>query len=188
MAAGHNRQRLVGFMDDLKSLRVLVVTAKPHVAELLRQVLAIAGVSDMVVSPNGPDAIARLAAEMFDAVFRDDAAARDTGGDFGHAARRGDGVLDPMLPIFLVCAGPRRRDVEAARDLGYTDVLTRPVSAATITRKLTQAVTRPRPFIVATEFFGPDRRSETRAAFRGKDRRKRQPKKMKVARSETVRI
>jgi two-component system, chemotaxis family, chemotaxis protein CheY len=163
---------------DLRNLRVLVVSAKPHVVQLLRQVLGIAGVTDIEVAEDGPAAIALLRQQMFDAALCDEAAAQ---GDFGHDARRAPGLLDPMMPIFLVCAGPRRRDVERARDKGYTNVLTRPVSAATIARKLHLAVTRPRPFIVAPEFFGPDRRVEARSQARRNDRRKRQPKKIKVA-------
>jgi hypothetical protein len=102
-------------------------------------------------------------------------------GDFGHAARRTPDLIDPMLPIFLVCAGPRRRDVEMARDVGNTDVLTRPVSAKTIMRELHLAVAEPRPFIAASDFFGPDRCTGARSHFRGSDRRKRQPRKVKVA-------
>jgi two-component system chemotaxis response regulator CheY len=166
---------------DLKSLQVLMVSARPHVAQVLRQVLTIAGVGDIALAADGRSAIAMLREKVFDAVFCDEASARDTGEDFGRAARRSDGLLDPMLPVFLVYGGPRRRDVEIARDQGYTDVLTRPISAATIMRKLRVAIARPRPFIVAPEFFGPDRRAEARGSFRGNERRKRQPRKMKVA-------
>ncbi len=166
---------------EFKSRKVLLVTAKPHVAQILRQVLGIAGVGEIVAVADGAAAIGLLRNQLFDAVFCDDAAARDTGEDFGTAARRSEGVIDSMVPVFLVCAGPRRRDVEAARDRGYNDVLTRPLSAATVTRKLRLAVERPRPFIVAPEFFGPDRRSGARDAFRGEDRRKRTPRKVKVA-------
>ena len=163
---------------DLKSLHVLLVCAKPHVAQVMRQVLGIAGILDVELAADAPAAIERLRHECFDAVFCDEAVGES---DFGRAARRSEGLLDPMLPIFLVYGGPRRRDVETARDLGYTDVLTRPVSATTIMRKLRLAVERPRPFIVAPEFFGPDRRAETRGHVRRNDRRKRQPKKIKIA-------
>src|ERR1700742_2528568 len=97
---------------DFKSLKVLIVSAKPHVAQVLRQVLGIAGVTDIVTVADGNTALELLSNQVFDAAFCDDAAANDTGGDFGTAARKSDGVLDSMLPVFLVCAGARRRDVE----------------------------------------------------------------------------
>ncbi|MGH6872483.1 MAG: response regulator [Rhizomicrobium sp.] len=168
-------------MIDYRSLSVLVITAKPHVAQVMRQVLGICGITRIAIAPDGRAAIDLLRIQVFDAAFCDDASSRDTGGHFAQAARGAEGVLDTMLPVFLVCAGPRRRDVEVARDQGYTDVLTRPVSAATVLRKLTQALERPRPFIVAPEFFGPDRRSQARDKFKGSDRRTRQPRKIRIA-------
>ncbi|HEY1630679.1 MAG TPA: response regulator [Rhizomicrobium sp.] len=166
---------------DFKSLSVLIVSAKPHVVQILRQVMGIAGVGGVAAVADGNAALELLANQIFDAVFCDDASANDTGVDFGAASRKSEGMLDPMLPVFLLCAGPRRRDIETARDQGYTDVLTRPVSAATIMRKLKLAVERPRPFIVAPDFYGPDRRAESRGQFRGPDRRKRTPRKVRIA-------
>ncbi len=125
---------------DPKTLRILLLTAKPHVAQVMRQVLGIAGISEIVSALDGAAAIELLRNRMFDAVYCDDTSSRDTGEDFAGAARRSEGVLHAMVPVFLVCSGPRRRDVEGARDRGYTDVLTRPISAATILRKLRAAV------------------------------------------------
>ena len=90
----------------------------------------------------------------------------------------GRGASETLIGRIL---GPRRRDVEMARDVGNTDVLTRPVSAKTIMRELHLAVAEPRPFIAASDFFGPDRCTGARSHFRGSDRRKRQPRKVKVA-------
>jgi hypothetical protein len=41
------------------------------------------------------------------------------------------------------------------------------------------ALSTPRPFIAASDFFGPDRRAKERP-WRGQDRRTRTPKKMKI--------
>ncbi|HEX3675659.1 MAG TPA: hypothetical protein VHU87_15415 [Rhizomicrobium sp.] len=168
-------------MRDRDPLQILLVTARPHVAMVLRQVLNIAGINDIHTVADARTAIDLLCTRYFDAVFCDDASSRDTSEDFGRAVRKSVGLLDPMVPVFLVCSRPRRRDVESARDLGYTNVMTRPVSAATILRKLRSALERPRPFIVAPEFFGPDRRAQGRGHFRGAERRKRQPRKVKIA-------
>jgi DNA-binding response OmpR family regulator len=95
------------------------------------------------------------------------------------AARRSKSVRNPMIPIFLLKERASRRDVEIARDAGGTDIVTVPISPKTLHAKLEAAVTAPRPFIVAGEFFGPDRRARLRPAFRGADRRKRAPRKAK---------
>jgi hypothetical protein len=67
-----------------------------------------------------------------------------------------------------------------ARDLGFTSVLTRPISAATVMRKLKLALDAPRPFIASTDFFGPDRRAPSRSGFGGPDRRTRKARQVKV--------
>jgi two-component system chemotaxis response regulator CheY len=115
------------------------------------------------------------------AVFCDENAPKIDGAEFAVAARRAPGISNPMIPIFLVCASPRRKDVVTARDVGVTDVIVRPFSAATIERKLRAALDAPRPFIKAGNFFGPDRRVDQRPPYKGSERRTRTPRKVRVS-------
>ncbi len=164
---------------NFDTLRMLIVSGRSHAVQLLRQVFAILGVRQVQVAGQMATAVDLLRTHSFAAVFCDDHIAEIDPESFAHAVRRTPGLLNPMVPIFLVYSGPRRRDVEAARDRGFTDVLTQPLSAATVLRKLKTALVRPRPFLVAGAFFGPDRRSVART-WAGYDRRKRQPRKVKV--------
>ena len=125
-------------------------------------------------------ALELLGMEHFHAVFYADNTDAVDEKPFVVSARRDKGMLNPMLPIFEFQERARRRDVEAARDGGVTDVLTIPISPKTLVTKLQVATHSPRPFIVATEFFGPDRRAKARPAYHGSDRRKRVTKKAKV--------
>jgi hypothetical protein len=86
---------------------------------------------------------------------------------FYRAARRVAGLVDPMIPIFMICSSPRRRFVESLRDEGVTDVVARPTAAGTLMRKLRLALELPRAFIKVGDFFGPDRRSGQRPEFFG---------------------
>jgi hypothetical protein len=70
--------------------------------------------------------------------------------------------------------------VVTARDVGVTNVIVRPFSAATIERKLRAALDAPRPFIKAGSFFGPDRRVDHRPPYKGGERRSRTPRKLRV--------
>ena len=171
---------------DLKNLHVLIVGGKPHAVTILRTAFGIIGLNKVSAEAKSDGAIRFLRDEIVDAVFCDEAAGAIGGVPFPLAARRAEGVLNPMLPIFLVCSLPVRRQVESARDDGVTDVLVRPVSAATIIRKLRIAMLAPRPFILAGEFFGPDRRGRGRRPFGGQDRRTRTPKKLSVSPGETA--
>ena len=172
--------------DDLGDLQVLIVGGKPHAVMTLRTVLGIVGLNKVCVEADSVRAIEALRDQTLDAVFCDERTDAVDNVPFPLAARRAQGVLNPMLPIFLICSSPMRRQVEGARNDGITDVLVRPISAATVMRKLRGAMFAPRPFILASGFFGPDRRGGGRAPYRGQDRRQRSPKKLKVSLNESA--
>jgi len=172
-----------GFMDrtDFSAHRVLVVGAKSHAILLLRSVLGIVGVANIVHIEDGRRALEILRTEHFTAVFCDHRLDQASEKPFIVAARRSGGMANPMVPIFLLQERAQRRDVERARDMGATDVLTTPISPKTLLTKLQAATQTPRPFIVSNEFFGPDRRAKSRAAYNfGADRRKRAARKTRI--------
>lgn len=158
--------------------RVLLLGAKTHNIQILRSVLALAGVGKMVHVEDSAVAIDLLCMDHFNAVFCELEAEAQL--SFVRAARRRDGALNPMIPIFLLQSQMRRRHLEKARDSGATDLLTTPISPRTVARKLRAATKMPRPFIVGQDFFGPDRRARVRPSYIGPDRRKKSPKKTRV--------
>ncbi|HEY0266936.1 MAG TPA: hypothetical protein VGC16_09305, partial [Rhizomicrobium sp.] len=136
---------------DLSQHRVLLAGPKTHGMLLLRSVMGIAGVGKVLHIEDGRRALELLGMEHFNAVFYEHGAASIDGKPFIVAARRSDAILNPMIAIFALAERARRRDVEAARDTGVTDVLTTPISPRTILTKLRTAAETPRPFIVAKE-------------------------------------
>ncbi len=166
--------------SDFSTHRVLLVGAKTHALLLMRDVMNIAGIGKIVYAEKGARALELLGMEHFNAVLFEHDLEKIDGLAFAKAARRGDAVLNPMIPIFAFAERARRRDVETARDLGVTDVLTTPISPRTITSKLKAAAENPRAFIVGREFFGPDRRSKSRGPYYGADRRTRAARKTKM--------
>lgn len=166
--------------SDFSSHRILVLGGKTHAIGILRSILSNAGITKIIHVEHTARALDLLGMEHFSAVFCDQQAEGVDGMSFPVAARRSKGMLNPMIPIFALQERARRRDVEQARDVGITDVVTTPISPRTIMTKLHVAMNMPRPFIVATEFFGPDRRAKTRAPWNGADRRTRVAKKQKM--------
>jgi CheY-like chemotaxis protein len=166
---------------ESRDLTVLIVGGKPHAVQTLRTVLTALGIRHLTAVPDGLAAIAHFEHQQPSVIFCDETTPRIEGAEFASAARRAPGVGNPMVPIFLVCAAPRRKDVVVARDVGVTDVIVRPYSAATIERKLRVALDSPRAFIKAGTFFGPDRRVDHRPPYKGEDRRSRTPRKVRVA-------
>ncbi len=162
---------------DFGQLRVQIVGAKGHAGAMLRIVLAAAGVGHVILIEDARRALALLSHEHFDAIFVEESHLDAM--NFARSARKRAALRNPLIPIFAVYSGPRRRDVERARDLGVTSVICRPVSPKTVTDKLLAALIKPRPFISAPNFFGPDRRARTRV-WRGPDRRRQTPKKSRI--------
>ena len=170
---------------DIKTLHVLLVGGRPAATQILRTAFGLLGLSQVTVIAESDRAIETLRAQTFDAIFCDAAAEPVEGMSFPAAARRAQGILNPMAPLFVIYSNARQRQVEQARDIGVTDVLTHPVSAATIARKLQAAIATPRPFIAAPDFFGPDRRARRHTSWSGSDRRTRIARKTRV-RTETA--
>ncbi|CAO3350634.1 Two-component transcriptional response regulator, LuxR family [Azospirillum melinis] len=65
---------------------------------------------------------------------------------------------DKFLPVLMLSGAADRHYVEQARDLGATDFIAKPFSAQTIASRLLFAIARPRRFVLAKGYFGPDRR------------------------------
>ena len=166
---------------DLSGARVLIAGAKGYAGSILRSVLNACGILRVDIVEDPRRALDLLCLEAFDAVFIEDELALD-GVPFAIAARRNPTLRNPLIPIFAVYSGARRRDVEKSRDLGINDVIARPISPKTISEKLWAAMRTPRPFIAGASFFGPDRRSKSRTdtPLLREDRRKRKPQKAKL--------
>ncbi|MFO1249126.1 MAG: hypothetical protein U1E93_13140 [Alphaproteobacteria bacterium] len=166
--------------SDFSQHRILLAGPKTHALQLLRSVMNIAGVGKIIHVEEGKRALELLGMDHFHAVFYDERMNQSNDRPFLLAARRDESMLNPMLPIFEFQERARRRNVEKARDLGVTDVLTVPISPKTLVTKLEMASYSPRPFIVSNEFFGPDRRAKVRPAYYGSDRRKRVARKTRM--------
>jgi two-component system chemotaxis response regulator CheY len=165
---------------EYKSLRILIAGGREPSARLLRTSLNLAGVTQVAVATSAKDALKLLKDQIFNAVFVDETIGDIDKVKFVVAARREPGVLEPLIPIFLICNAVRLRELTKARDGGVTDILARPISAATLMRKLSKALLQPRPFIKAESFFGPDRRGKERPPHSGEDRRTRKARKVRV--------
>ena len=157
--------------------RVLLVGGETYPILLLRSILTMMGVTQIIQIEDSESAIDLLSRENIHTIFYDPKSPRCHGMPFPVAARRKESVINPLVPIFALQERARRGDVEQARDAGVTDVITIPISPRTLMTKMKAA---PRNFILAKEFFGPDRRARSRDAWFGSDRRIRTARKQKV--------
>lgn len=63
-----------------------------------------------------------------------------------------------QLPIIMLTGHSDLTHLNAARDRGVTEFLTKPVTARTILTRLQAVIYQPRPFVDTPAYVGPDRR------------------------------
>ena len=78
---------------------------------------------------------------------------------------------NPYVPLILMTGFSERRRVFEARDAGVTEFLVKPFNARDLYKRIVQVIERPRQFVRADDFFGPDRRRKSDSIYLGEDRR-----------------
>ena len=75
------------------------------------------------------------------------------------------------MPVTATPATDERARVEAARDAGVTEFLLKPLVPRAVVDRLEAVIRRPRAFVRAPDYFGPDRRRRDDPAYDGPRRR-----------------
>jgi len=95
-----------------------------------------------------------------------DLRAEDARNDVGRLGRH-----DLDLPVIMVSGHTERARIVAARDAGVNEFIAKPITARNLFLRIAQVVERPRPFVRASSYFGPDRRRQNDAFHVGPWRR-----------------
>ena len=62
------------------------------------------------------------------------------------------------MPILMVSANSKLREIAEARDAGMSEFLVKPISIDLLASRVSALLEKPRPFINCRDFYGPDRR------------------------------
>lgn len=157
---------------DFSQLKVLVVDDNEFMQRLLTEMLiALDFRRDGIRSAlDGSAAIETLSVHDPDVVVCDLNMKPMNGKRFTRLIRSGDESSNPYIPI-IVCTGHSELvHIAGARDAGATEILRKPISAASLYARLQAIVEAPRPFIKSPSYTGPDRRRRD-VPYSGADRR-----------------
>jgi CheY-like chemotaxis protein len=77
-------------------------------------------------------------------------------------------ISNPRLPIVLVSAHTSARAVAEARQVGVDEVVVKPFSMTSLLKRIAAAANKPRPFVVADGYAGPDRRRKRAGTAKGR--------------------
>jgi two-component system, chemotaxis family, chemotaxis protein CheY len=157
---------------DLKPLRLLIVDDNRHAAEIVKQVLSSVGARDMTDAAT-PERAFKLLKEMpFDVIILDQNLGEgDDGTRLVRKIRVDPASPNPYIPILMLTGYTEQRRVQAARDAGVSEFLSKPFTVAGLLRRVEALIHHPRPFVRSDDYFGPDRRRRADPDYRGPERR-----------------
>ena len=142
---------------DYSRLSFLVIDGDRVSQRILSTLLGAFGVRDVAVAGDSSAGIAAAFAQRPDIVLMDWGLPRREAFEVV-ANLRGESSLDPAVPIIGLSGHVREADVTTARDAGVTDFLAKPISADTLHQRIVSVLVRPREFVSAPAYRGPDRR------------------------------
>lgn len=162
----------MGRQLDISAVSFLVIEDNAYMLSIIRTLLIGFGVKRIQDAPDAAEAFEIFQNSQIDVIIVDYALETLNGVEFSQLARNAKDSPNPYVPIIMLTAHSERSRVEEARDAGITEFLCKPISAANLYARIVAVLERPRSFVRAKEFFGPDRRRRADDVYRGDERRK----------------
>jgi CheY-like chemotaxis protein len=159
---------------DFAPLRILIVDDHAFTRLLIREVLQSLGCaqSNLFEAEDGSAALKVLEENRVHLIICDWQMEPMDGLTFVRTIRDRHKSVDPFVPVVLCSAYTQRELIERARDLGVTEILTKPVTVKSIEEKVRTVIEAPRPFVDSSLYFGPDRRRRSAEEPPRQERRK----------------
>ncbi|MCW8860881.1 MAG: response regulator, partial [Rhodospirillales bacterium] len=142
-----------------------------HMRALVKTILHALGVKNCLEAGDGADAFKELRHFPADIIICDWNMSPLDGIDFVRLVRTGKDSPNPFVPIIMLTGHTEMHRVVEARDVGVHEFLAKPISAKALYSRVRSIIDRPRPFVRAGLYFGPDRRRK-QVEWRGTERRK----------------
>jgi two-component system, chemotaxis family, chemotaxis protein CheY len=170
----------------LNGMNVLVVEDDRHMRLLIRNVLFSLGVNDVGDASDGQAAFEAMKSFKPHLILCDLRMAPMGGLQFVRALRADEANPCRLVPVIMITAYADLATVAEARDVGVTEIMAKPLSAAALEKRISRVLREPRPIVEAPHFVGPDRRRLAKPGFGGRERREREPKYLRGGVSGTA--
>jgi len=157
---------------EFQRLRFLVVDDNMHMRRIVRQLLHGFGSREIYEAEDGATGLEGFNSHNPDIVITDWAMPILDGLELTQMIRKPDANANPYVPIIMLSGHSEKSRVMRARDAGVTEFLTKPIEAKALYERILNLVANPRPFIRTKTYFGPDRRRNVMATYKGPERRK----------------
>lgn len=155
---------------DLSSVRFLVVNSNRLFLDMVRDILVMMGATTVLRAADVEKAKVVLREESVDVVITEWTLEGQSGMELVQYIRTSPNSPNRMLPVVMLTANSEQDYVMAARDHGVTEFLAKPFTVQAFFDRLVSVIIRPRAFVDAESYFGPDRRRR-QTTISGPDRR-----------------
>ncbi len=155
----------------LDQAKILVIDDMVPFLKLTQSILNIFGFTQVVTAQNGQEGFDELCKFDPDLVITDWMMEPMDGLEFTRMVRTNPLAPNPYVPILMMTGFSSRLRVEAARDSGITEFLVKPFTSKDLYTRVHQIIEKPRQFVDASNFFGPDRRRRVGEEYEGPKRR-----------------
>ena len=137
---------------------------------ILRELLASLRIKKVHFFVEPDSAFRMLKVNKPDIVIIDLVLEAEDGHELIRLIRRDENSANPYVPILVLTSHTDEQQILRARDAGATEVLRKPISLKSLYDRLIWMIEKPRPFIRAEGYVGPDRRRKMRE-FTGSEKR-----------------
>ncbi len=171
--AGPEREAEKARVDlNLENVKVLVVDDNRFMREIVKTIFHVFHCKSVEEAGDGADALRVMAKGYLpDLVVTNWNMPGMDGIQFTRHVRTSKESPDPHMPIILMTAYSELNQITGARDSGVNEILVKPISATSLYKRIVSIFTKPRPYVEAGEFTGPDRRRRASAGYGGEERR-----------------
>lgn len=158
-------------------VKVLVVEDNEPMLEITKSLLTTFGIGNVYGAKNGQAGFELYKKTNPDIVIADWMMKPVDGISLTSKIRNDPSSPNKYVPIILMTGFSEKRRVIQARDAGVTEFLVKPFNAQDLYKRIVQIIERPRQFVRAADFFGPDRRRRKQidADYSGPFRRENDP-------------
>jgi two-component system, chemotaxis family, chemotaxis protein CheY len=151
---------------------VLVPDDNRFQQQVLRMILIGLGVKEVAAAKDVDEALRVMSEQKFDLVIADYRLGGKSGADFTRLVRGArEGAGDRFIPIIACTTDTTPEVIRELRDAGADEILGKPVSAQSVAAKIDAVINARRRFVSSSNFFGPDRRRQSRTPAAGVERR-----------------
>ncbi len=156
---------------SLDKLSILVVEDVAPMRQLLMVILKTLGIGTVLAANDGDEGYEVFCREKPDIVITDWHMEPMDGIELTRRIRNDSSSPNKTVQIIMLTGYSAANRIQRSRDAGATEYLAKPFTAEGLVKRITYVIENPRDFILARDYFGPDRRRKENRAYSGPLRR-----------------